>query len=299
MRATRQQKMKRKSSPSLEHLDARIAPAGMGAAVALAAEIRVETHAVHRWDVALSAAQQGSARANLLTGKIAGTEARIGTQEVRLARIEARSLSSERATSSNAHGGRIYYPPQPTPGQPSPFAATASSTNPQGGRIYYPPQPTPGQPSPFTATASDPPPLAPATATGTTTSTTGTSSGTSSGASGNTSTQPLPGNVSVALDVIYSAYEQDPSGFPAGIPATDGANRVIVQGDNVGIQVQDGNPADFAALVSNLQSAGMQIQTSSAAYGIVVGMLSISQLPTVAQLSDAPSVTALMQSTLN
>jgi hypothetical protein len=101
----------------------------------------------------------------------------------------------------------------------------------------------------------------------------------------------------VTLNVIYNAYEQDPSSFPANLPSTDGALKVIIQGSNVGIQVQDSNPADFAAMLSSLQSDGMQIQTSSAAYGMVVGMLPIAELPAVAQLTDAPSVTPLMQPT--
>ena len=99
----------------------------------------------------------------------------------------------------------------------------------------------------------------------------------------------------MTLDVIYNAYEQDPSSFPANLPSTDGALTVNIQGSNVGIQVQDSNPADFAAMVSSLQSDGMQIQASSATNGTVVGMLPIAELPAVAQLTGAPSVTPLFQ----
>ena len=74
----------------------------------------------------------------------------------------------------------------------------------------------------------------------------------------------LPANVSQTLDVIYNAYEQNPGGFPANLPATDGANTVVIQGNNVGIQVHDGNPADFNNLLIDLQNDGMQVTLSSA-----------------------------------
>ena len=42
------------------------------------------------------------------------------------------------------------------------------------------------------------------------------------------------------LGAIYSAYEADPTSFPSvDIPGT---SNVLIQGTNVGIQVQDGNP---------------------------------------------------------
>ncbi len=278
MHAFRNQKTRRKVDPSLELLDMRIAPAGMGAAATLAAEIKVEVSHVHHWNVALATTHEGSAKADFLTGKISRTEARIGTQRLRLAATEAPANAS-----GNMKGNRVYYPPAPqppTPGQPPPNSPLASTN-----RVYYPPAPQPPTPG-------QPPPNTPANGTSTTT----TSVSDNSTGSGNSGTQPtLPANVSVTLAAIYNAYEQDPNGFPADIPATDGASRVIVQGDNVGIQVQDMRPADFATLVADLQNAGMQIQTSSAAYGIVVGMLPIAQLPTVGQLPDAPSVTAEMQ----
>jgi hypothetical protein len=96
----------------------------------------------------------------------------------------------------------------------------------------------------------------------------------------------------VVLDVIYDAYVNDPSNFLADLPSTDAANQVVIQGSNVGIQVHDNNPADFDSLASQLQSDGMQITASSATYGTVAGMLPIAQLPAVAGLPGAPSVTA-------
>ncbi len=109
----------------------------------------------------------------------------------------------------------------------------------------------------------------------------------------------LPANVSLTLAVIYNAYEQNPGGFPANVPTTDGANMVVIQGNNVGIQVHDGNPADFNSLLNDLQSDGMQVTLSSAEYGTIVGMLPISQLPAVGALPQMPSITAEMQPVLD
>jgi hypothetical protein len=118
------------------------------------------------------------------------------------------------------------------------------------------------------------------------------------GTTGSGSQNSLPANVAVTLDVIYDAYQQNPGQFPANLPATDGANLVVIQGSNVGIQVHDGNPTDFATLLTELESDGMQVTTSSAQFGTIVGMLPISQLPAVAELTDAPSVAPLWQSSL-
>jgi hypothetical protein len=125
---------------------------------------------------------------------------------------------------------------------------------------------------------------------------TGTTSGTQSGGSSATGSQPsLPANAAPVLSVIYDAYTQDPTNFLANLPSTDLANKVVIQGSNVGIQVRDNNPADFATLVSQLQAAGMQISSSSATYGLVVGMLPIAQLPAVAGLPEVPIVAAMFQ----
>ena len=82
-----------------------------------------------------------------------------------------------------------------------------------------------------------------------------------SGTTGTIMQGSLPANVSVTLGVIFDAYEQSPGTFPANLPAT--ANHVVIQGSNVGIQVHDGNPADFGHLLTELQNAGMQVTTSS------------------------------------
>jgi hypothetical protein len=107
----------------------------------------------------------------------------------------------------------------------------------------------------------------------------------------------FPANISPTLGVIYNAYEQNPGGFPANLSGT--ASLVVIEGSNVGIQVHDSNPADFNLLLTELENVGMQVSSSSAYYGTVVGMLPISQLPAVATLTLAPSVTPLFRPLAN
>jgi hypothetical protein len=260
MNALRQERRLRKSRPGLEQLDLRIAPAATPVA-ALAAELRVETRQVGRWEASVAIAKPGSHRETVLTNHIARTEGRMAVQEARLARIEARNVFTP--------GGPVPLPPsRPVSQAPTTVSAPASFVG------TAPVTPTVTAPTVTSPTSSTP-------------ATTGT---------GSTST--LPANVSQTLDVIYNTYEQDPSAVPTGLPVTDDANNVQMQGTNVGIQVHDGNPADFSALVSNLESAGMQITISSAASGTVVGFLPIAQLPTIAAFSDAPSITPLFNPTL-
>jgi hypothetical protein len=117
------------------------------------------------------------------------------------------------------------------------------------------------------------------------------------GGTGTGSQSIFPANVSPTLGAIYNAYEQNPSGFPANL--TGAASLVVIQGSNVGIQVHDSNPADFDHLLTELENAGLQVTSSSAYYGTIVGMLPISQLPAVATLTEAPSVTPLFRPTAN
>jgi hypothetical protein len=109
----------------------------------------------------------------------------------------------------------------------------------------------------------------------------------------------LPDNVSAALNTIYQQYENDPATFSGVAPSTDGANLVVVNGNEVGIQVRDSSPAEFQSLTAMLNSAGMTISSSSATYGLVVGMLPISELLAVAQFSQAISVTPEYSATVN
>jgi hypothetical protein len=273
MSALRVHKRKRNTQPTFEHLDMRITPTAVTAAATLAAELRIEGRHVDRWEAKLAVATPGSHQQQVLTNHIARTEQRMGAQEARL-RAAAPSYRIKGQPPSNN-------PPSPVM-QPFSVAAPAQIAN--------------LQTSTTSTTTADPPAITTVgnNSGGGSVSGVGTDTGSSS-----TSTNPLPPNAAVVLDVIYNAYTQNPSDFLADLPSTNGANRVVIQGTNVGIQVSDNNPADFNTLVSQLQAAGMQITTSSAAYGMVVGMLPIAQLPAVAGLSEAPSVTALYQPSLS
>ncbi len=277
MNATRTSKRRRNTQPTLDYLDVRIAPAGVTAA-ALVAELKVEGRQVQRWEAALATAKPGSREQHFLLNHINRTEQRMGRQDVRLAQVEARVLARSASPMYRIKG----QPPSNNPPSPvimpysvaAPIAVTnltgsTNSTTASTGKTIS------------TGTTTSDPPSAP---------TSGSQSGTDSSSSSS-----LPPNAAAVLDVIYDAYTQSPSDFAANLPSTDGANRVVIQGTNVGIQVSDNNPADFNTLVSQLQAAGMQITTSSATYGLVVGMVPIAQLPAVAGLSDTPSVTALYQ----
>jgi hypothetical protein len=284
------QRRVRKTQPTLEDLDLRIAPATISAGANLAAQLKVESRQVGRWEVSLASASPGSREQTFLVRHIARTEGRMAVQEARLARIES------------AHAMAVADPAPVRPRHPvpplEPFnygtvqSSSPSSSSPQtSSGTADPVAPVrPGHPIP---------PLEPFSY-GTVQSSSPSSSGSTATATGSTSTSTttLPVNVSPSLGVIYAAYEADPSDFPADIPATDGATLVQIQGTSVGISVQDSNPADFNTLVTALQNAGMQITDSSASYGIVEGFLPVAQLPTVAALADAPSVTPLYQPTL-
>ena len=117
------------------------------------------------------------------------------------------------------------------------------------------------------------------------------------GGTGTGSQSNFPANVSPTLGVIYNAYEQNPGEFPANLSGA--AALVVIQGSNVGIQVHDNNPADFDHLLTELTNAGLQVTSSSASSGTIVGMLPISQLPAVATLPEAPSVTPLFRPLAN
>jgi hypothetical protein len=282
-------KRRRSTQPTMENLEMRIAPTAVTAAVALAAELKVEGRQVTRWETALTTTALGSHHQQVLLNHIARTEHRMGVQDVRLARLEASPMY------------RIKGQPTPHP-KPSPiiqpYAVTAATGEPMY-RIKGQPTPHPS-PSPiiqpYAATAATGAVSSPVTTTNPVSVGAGTTSGTQSGGSTATGSQSsLPANASPVLSVIYDAYTQDPTNFLANLPSTDLANKVVIQGSNVGIQVHDNNPADFATLVSQLQAAGMQILSSSATYGLVVGMLPIAQLPAVAGLPEVPSVTAMFQ----
>ena len=92
---------KRKSQPSLERLDMRIAPTTMSTATAVFAELKMETRNVHRLEMSVATARPGSRREIILQARIAAKEGLIGRQEVRLAIIEAPATGSQNSLPAN------------------------------------------------------------------------------------------------------------------------------------------------------------------------------------------------------
>jgi hypothetical protein len=103
------------------------------------------------------------------------------------------------------------------------------------------------------------------------------------------SANPLPVNVSTLLGTIYSEYENGILPSP-----TVKAGQVEIQGSNVGVQFQTSNASDFATMMADAESLGLQVTVSSAGYGIVDGYLPIAELPAAAQLAGSPSLTPLL-----
>jgi hypothetical protein len=109
----------------------------------------------------------------------------------------------------------------------------------------------------------------------------------------------LPANVSSILNMVYKEYEQDPGAFAGDTTSTNGENLALVEGNQVGIDIHDTNPAEFENLLTELANAGMTITISSAGSDTAVGMLPIADLPTVAMLSPTISINPEMPATLH
>ncbi len=103
----------------------------------------------------------------------------------------------------------------------------------------------------------------------------------------------LPANVGAPLQSLYAQYETYESSGGHGPFSPTGANLLVINGTDVGIQVKDTSTGDFPTLIAELQGDGMQILDSSSTYGLVEGMLPIAQLPTVAQLPQTLSITPM------
>ena len=103
----------------------------------------------------------------------------------------------------------------------------------------------------------------------------------------------LPANVGAPLQSLYAQYETYESSGGHGPFSPTGANLLVINGTDVGIQVKDTSTGDFNTLIAELQGDGMQILDSDSTYGLVEGMLPIAQLPTVAQLPQTLSITPM------
>ncbi len=116
-----------------------------------------------------------------------------------------------------------------------------------------------------------------------------TGTGTTTG-SNTTSPGPLPADVSGALQSLYQEFEGSGSGS-SFTPSQSSDKLLQISGDSVGVDLQMSPSGNFSTFLSQLQSDGLTVSTSSATYGQVDGMLPISDLPAIAQV--AASVTPM------
>lgn len=94
---------------------------------------------------------------------------------------------------------------------------------------------------------------------------------------------PLPVNVAATLQSLYTEYENAGSGDFTPSQASD--KMLQISGDSVEVSLKLAPGAAFDSALSQLQADGMQVSSSSADYGVINGMLPISQLPAAAQIA--------------
>jgi len=93
------------------------------------------------------------------------------------------------------------------------------------------------------------------------------------------------------LNTIYQQYLQFVNSGGTGTFSSSLSNLIQIQGTSVGVKVHGNGTGDFNAMVSALESAGMQVSASDPVTQTVVGMLPIADLPAVAQGMQTLSVT--------
>jgi hypothetical protein len=103
----------------------------------------------------------------------------------------------------------------------------------------------------------------------------------------------VPANVAQPLHTIYAEYAAYVNAGGSGTFTSSLAKVVVMNGTNVGVQFHWNGTGDFSAFVANLQSHGVQVIDSSSTFGLVEGMLPMSQLPTVAGLPQTLSLTPM------
>ncbi|MHB1556201.1 MAG: hypothetical protein ACYC61_01850 [Isosphaeraceae bacterium] len=262
---------RRQSQFHLEALDDRIvlSAAAAGAVVessanAAAIEHRQEVRMAHHEELlARQEARLGRVEARH-DAKLAQVEAR---REARLAFIDARSglpnpnaavavtnptaVSGSASSSVSANTTGASATTSTTTASPTIVTTPNNSTNPSQQVPQYP----------VTTLA---------TGTGTTTAT----------GSGTTAVGALPANVSAALQSLYQEYENAGGGSFA--PSLPSDRTLQISGTDVGVSLKVSASSDFNTTLSQLQSDGLQVSTSSSSYGIIDGMLPIADLPTVA-----------------
>jgi len=99
-----------------------------------------------------------------------------------------------------------------------------------------------------------------------------------------TSSGPLPSNVGAALQSLYSEFKSEGDNFTAGNPID---KSLLISGSSVEVSLKIDSGSDFNTALSQLQSDGLQVSSSSATYGVIDGMLPIAQLPAAAQIASS------------
>jgi len=102
----------------------------------------------------------------------------------------------------------------------------------------------------------------------------------------------LPAKADGNLNAIYQQYLQFVNSGGTGTFTSPLSTMIEIQGTSVGVQVHGNGTSDFNALVSSLQSMGMQVSATDAVTQTVAGMLPIADLPTATQGLQILSVTA-------
>jgi hypothetical protein len=251
-----------KPALQLETLDERIAPAHLGIAAAghSAAAHHMAVHSRAAAHVHPTAMHAHSAR---LAASV-GSHAVVPTSTVRVVgSTTPAALNAHRAattTTSPTFGGVTgFRSPRPGTMRPLPISMVPAAPTTTTPPITITPTPAP---------------------TGTTTSTAPAGLPAS-----------LPANTDNNLNTIYQQYLQFENSGGTGTFSSSLSNLIEIQGTSVGVQVHGKGTGDFNALVSSLESMGMQISATDPVTQTVVGMLSIADLPAAAQGLQTLSVT--------
>jgi biotin operon repressor len=253
----RDRRARRQANFTLESLDERLVLSA-GAGGAAAAEAAKVAATEHRHEV-----------------QVARHEAKLATREARAEakahRMEARAEA--KAARAAAKAGRPTMPAVPAPVNPIVIGAPTSGST--GGAAGS------GGAAPADLTAA----TAPTTTASPAIATTGSGTGSDSSSTGSSSSGPLPSNVAAALQSLYQEYEGQGGGdsFTPGQPSD---SFLDISGTSVDVSLKISG-TDFNTALSQLQADGMQVNSSSAAYGVIQGMLPIGELPAAAQVASS------------
>jgi hypothetical protein len=101
----------------------------------------------------------------------------------------------------------------------------------------------------------------------------------------------LPANVGLKLQLVYAQYTTFVGMAAGGTIAPTQVSQAVVSSAGVDINVHTTDTAHFHRLVEQLRGSGLRVTQASAASGSVSGILPIMNLPAVANISPALTVT--------